>query len=459
MEQQMLFENLDEKLEDETAVITTKWLSVNFDTAITESQRLLEAYFSARSNLSAVYLLSGVGKNGEMIVKLVPCNKLEKAKNLFPTPPSCVIYSVQRRPCKSSSALSAIDRLLDLTTDALKRIVSIRWEPAIPSKAHLPIGEKQDEPLPKTALIPKLNTTGKDNMKTTDVKNFFKPVAKLPTSASTPPDVPQRAQKRPSIFANAPQPKSRGNDNEQKLEDEDEEFLSSAVSKRKRIIVESEDEDEDTPITEKPDPERDLPKKNHPNASSTGQKSLKKRPVTEVLDRENILAPDSETDSPIAKPPRKRRSKKAETVSKSVDSHNTGTVEQASPAQDLVSEKKHPIASVQATSDSDKPHRVRRQVMKTFTDEDGFMVTERVCESASEDDMEPEEKQIQQTTKSNSKHDSDFPMRSGESTYLTGAPSVGVSKTGKSAPRKLPNKTAPKQATKQASLSSFFVRA
>ena len=48
-------------------------------------------------------------------------------------------------------------------------------------------------------------------------------------------------------------------------------------------------------------------------------------------------------------------------------------------------------------------HRVKKQVSKTFVDEEGFMVTKKVMESCSESDDEPDNSDIANKTKDASK--------------------------------------------------------
>ncbi|KAF7258479.1 hypothetical protein EG68_03519 [Paragonimus skrjabini miyazakii] len=458
MEEQMIFDNLDEKLEDDASVITAKWLSIQFDYPIREAERLLSSYFEHRPHLSAVYLLNGIYADGEIVVQLVPDGKLREMESRFMSTPSRLVYSVQRQQCRSST-LASVEMLTNITSKSLKKLATIPWCPADTTRNPLVClnNAVQDSKQPISPLIPKLSAIGKDaQIKTTEVTNFFTPTPK--TTTTTVPT--KRPVKRASNFFDV-KPNKKQNSPEKIPanlstgetirntviadagdDDDDDEFLTSAVSrscavKRKRIIVESDEENEPSP---------------EPIINKSPNKSQKRKSTKE------ILVSDSETDSPA---PKSRRSRKPPANDEKAPSPNhfppSLQVKRSSP-KSFVSPKKPAAPKLDLTSRRN-PH--RRQVLKTFTDEDGFMVTEKVWEGASD------EEEISKTgppTDAVVDHSVDGGVASNvppvaavvpanTTACLTGAPTLGISKPGRTA-----KADAKRPASKQASLSSFFKR-
>ncbi|KAF6772525.1 hypothetical protein AHF37_07743, partial [Paragonimus kellicotti] len=95
-----------------------------------------------------------------------------------------------------------------------------------------------------------------------------------------------------------------------------------------------------------------------------------------------ILVADSETDSPAPKSRRSRRSPANDGKEPSPNHLPSLQVKRPSPKSSIGPKK--PAAPKLDLMDKRNPH--RRQVMKTFTDEDGFMVTEKVWEGASDEE-------------------------------------------------------------------------
>lgn len=60
----------------------------------------MAAYIQARDNLASVYLLTGISKQNDILVKLANSDQLSLAQKSFSFPPKYVVYSIQRRQCK-----------------------------------------------------------------------------------------------------------------------------------------------------------------------------------------------------------------------------------------------------------------------------------------------------------------------------------------------------------------------
>ncbi|KAF5401712.1 hypothetical protein PHET_05115 [Paragonimus heterotremus] len=469
MEEQMIFDNLDEKLEDDVSVITAKWLSIQFDYPIREAERLLSSYFEHRPHLSAVYLLNGMYTDGEIVVQLVPHGKLSEMESRFMSTPTRLVYSVQRQQCRSST-LASVEMLTSITSKSLKKLVTIPWCPADTTRNPLVClnNAVQDSKQPISPLIPKLSATSKDaQIKTTEVTNFFISTPK-PTTTTVPTKRPvkrasnffdMKSNKKQNIPDKIPAnlPTSEITQNTVVADaaadvDDDDEFLTSAVLrssavKRKRIIVESDEENE--PLCDCPSPKV---KSSEPILKKSPSKSQKRKSTKE------ILVADSETDSPA---PKSRRSRKPPVKDEKEPSPNhlpSLQVKRPSP-KSFVSPKKLAAPKLDLTGKRN-PH--RRQVMKTFTDEDGFMVTEKVWEGASDEEDISKAASSTDAVVGHSVDGGVAPnvppvaavVPSNTTACLTGAPTLGTSKPGRTA-----KTDAKRPASKQASLSSFFKRA
>lgn len=57
---------------------------------------ILNDYLRTRNHFSAVYLLSGLDPNGNVVVKMVPQSKLDEVAKEFQKPPMKIIYSIHR---------------------------------------------------------------------------------------------------------------------------------------------------------------------------------------------------------------------------------------------------------------------------------------------------------------------------------------------------------------------------
>ncbi|CAH8476863.1 unnamed protein product [Schistosoma turkestanicum] len=439
MEDQLLFENIDEKLEDEDGFITANWLSVTFDLHIDASRRLMAAYLQARENLSSVYLLTGISIQNEVLVRLADSDQLSLAKQSFSFPPKCVVYSIQRRKCKDSSSLACYDLLHNISTDKLKRLTSISWE----APCDVPSCQENQETSQKapehvdSPVLPSLATTGRnEKIKTSDFKNFFSKIQHSVQDDKTPRNCLKSINKTDVI------PKPVESTKVDNVSDEDEEFGPKATyssQKRKRIVIESDEEEkEEKKITVPNDCLSSTLFSSKANAKRENM-DIKKRRSTRSKDQLKVLASDSETDSFVMEP---TQPEKSPDDIKKVNGKTSSTL---GKYEESKTEKSSNVRS----------NRIRHQVMKTFADEDGFMVTEKGWESASDDEISklttaPSHSSADQNQKNQligqPKTDNPAP--------LTAPPTIQQTRPTKQSNKKNTNNKP--TASKQASLSSFF---
>ncbi|RTG80768.1 DNA polymerase delta subunit 3, partial [Schistosoma bovis] len=205
----------------------------------------MAAYIQARDNLASVYLLTGISKQNDILVKLANSDQLSLAQKSFSFPPKCVVYSIQRRQCKDSLSLACYDLLHNISTDQLKRLTSIPWESSsdpLPCRENQETAQKTPEHV-DSPVLPSLATSGSNKkIKTSDFKNFFSKIEKSVQDDKTLENYLATSTKNNMI----PKPVESG---KLDVSDEDEEFgLKTTYSsqKRKCIVIESDEEKEES---------------------------------------------------------------------------------------------------------------------------------------------------------------------------------------------------------------------
>ncbi|VDP49942.1 unnamed protein product [Schistosoma margrebowiei] len=436
MGDQLLFENLDEKLEDEDGFITASWLSITFDLNIDASRRLMAAYLQARDNLSSVYLLTGISKQNDILVKLANSDQLSLAQKSFSFPPKCVVYSIQRRQCKDSLSLACYDLLHNISTDQLKRLTSIPWESSsdpLSCRENQETAQKAPEHV-DSPVLPSLAASGcNKKIKTSDFKNFFSKIEKSVQDDKTLENYLATSTKNNII----PKPVESA---KLDVSDEDEEFglkTTSSSQKRKCIVIESDEEKEESSTMPK-----DCVSTNLFNSKAStklrNNDKQKKRP-TRRKDKLKVLASDSEADSFFMEP---TQSEKSPDNVKKIGVKTLSTPSKCE--ENSRTEKSSCAASL---------NRIRHQVMKTFADEDGFMVTEKGWECSSDDETSKATTAPSPCMDQNEKNERVQP-KIDNPVSLTAPPTIQQIKPPKQSNKKNTNNKP--AASKQASLSSFF---
>ncbi|CAH8513334.1 unnamed protein product [Schistosoma rodhaini] len=438
MGDQLLFENLDEKLEDEDGFITANWLSITFDLNIDASRRLMATYLQTRDNLSSVYILTGISKQNDILVKLANSDQLSLAHKSFSFPPKCVVYSIQRRKCKDSLSLACYDLLHNISTYQLKRLTSIPWES---SSGPLSCRENQEtaQKAPEhvdSPVLPSLATSGcNKKTKTSDFRNFFSKT--------------EKSVQDDKMLENYLAPNTRNDIVPKPVEsvklnvsDENEEFgLKTTYSsqKRKRIVIESDEEEEGSGTMPKDCLSTNL--LNSKASTKLRNNDIQKKRLTRGKDKLKVLASDSETDSFFMEPTQSEKS--------------PDDVKKISVKTSSTPSKCEENSRTEKSSSAARSNRIRHHVMKTFADEDGFMVTEKGWECSSDDETsKPTNATSPPCTDQNGKNERVGQPKIDNPVPLTAPPTIQQTK-----PPKQPNKknTNNKPAvSRQASLSSFF---
>ncbi|CAI2726741.1 unnamed protein product [Schistosoma spindalis] len=394
---------------------------------------LMAAYLQARDNLSSVYLLTGISKQNDILVKLANSDQLSLAQKSFSFPPKCVVYCIQRRQCKDSLSLACYDLLHNISTDQLKRLTSIPWE----SSSDPPSLRENQETAQKapehvdSPVLPSLATSGcNKKIKTSDFKNFFSKIEK-----SAPDDRTLENHLAPSTKNNIiSKPVESGKLN---VSDEDEEFgLKTTYSsqKRKCIVIESDEEKEEGSTMPKDCVSTNL--LDSKASTKLRNNGIQKKRPTRSKDKLKVLASDSEADSFFIESTQSEKS--------------PDDVKKVSVKTSSTPSKCEENSRTEKSSSAAHSNRIRHQVMKTFADEDGFMVTEKGWECSSDDETsKPTTAPSPSCMSQNEKNEGVV-----QTVSLTAPPTIQQTKPPKQSSKKnMNNKPA---ASKQASLSSFF---
>lgn len=382
----MYMENLEEYVNDEGKVVTYKWLSLNLHVHVNEAKQMLYTFVEEQKkkkiHVAATYFVSGISKSVSgcqtYTCTVIPEEELETFKNSLTSVHSIHVYSVQKAGLKDSNSLYLAD--YDCVKENLFEIHkyrSIKYGKAQPSSEakRPPVKTAQEES----------KVSGTTSSATTNSSSNAKKDAKKGGIAG--------------MFVNA---------------------ATKKTDAKKKEEVKVETNGSTTGVKADKKNQKDS-KKGAANffANHTGKKAA---PKTVEVKKEETKEEEKKVDTKSKQNGKGKRSKQA----RNGDSDDEGNkkkrrririemsesseeeMEYESPVPSPVPSPTREPSPVPDTPDKDSPkkqevsaklpqngqkHRKRRRklVPKTFMDEDGYMVTEKVWESESTDasDTEP----------------------------------------------------------------------
>jgi len=402
----MYMENLEEWILEENKVVTYKYLSRSLKVHVNVAKQMLFNFVETKKSsktplLGIVYLVSGAVENKNVEgsaddatesttqkVMLVKEKDLEEVLPKFSKVYSQHVYSVQLAEAVSQTSLYATDLFREDPAGATA-LAAIKNKNAVPREAvRIPIEVK------KAVIKKEVKVEAKKEVKKTGIEGAFAKTKKpSPKKTDSNGDVKEekpkvvekgssKASKKPAAANNianffakqAAKPKVEKT--EQKQEDEVE-----VKNEEKENIVNQRIEDESVKSA-----------KNNSSAS----KEILKSPV-----KENRKTPPKKSKKESSRDDDSKKRKRIQVMSDSEDEavededeKVEAVVEDAPPTAKLIEssdDEEIPPTPKQPTRTS-KPgrKRVKRQVDKTYVDDQGFMVTKKEYESASETDEEPE---------------------------------------------------------------------
>lgn len=393
----LYLENLEEYINDENRIVTYRWFSTNLKVHVNEAKQMLYEFVQDQrnkkdnDNLSVTYFVAGLTKLVDGQQQTHKCavvreEELEAYRHCLAVITSSHIYSVQRAKLKDSGPLYTADY------DILKqpsKYSSIKF-----SKAKLRSGAEIDSlrkaSIPQTTEPTAVKTNG------TTVSNG---------ACSKPNKGPQKATGIAAMFAKVTK-KAEEKKEDQKQEKETKCEKNTTGKKGGMMAFFSKQTDknpaEETAKSDvQPVLKQEVKKSPSPPPKKKAQaKMTKKTPRKRESDDDGVSqkkrrrirqdlfdsssdeeAVEIEDDSPVPSPTPAPAPVLASDSDKEME------------VTELIPEKGSPEKSSAGKQESGDMRRKRRrkQVPKTFMDDDGYMVTEKVWESESTDasDAEP----------------------------------------------------------------------
>jgi len=398
----MYMENLEEWILEENKVVTYKYLSRALKVHVNVAKQMLYNFVTSNKSkqlLGIVYLISGLVENEKsnddgvteacsLKVTLVKEKDLDHVVNKFSQVYSKHIYSVQLSDEVSLTSLYATD-LEVFKEDPLSStsLCSIKNKNAIPREAiRVPVEIKK--PDIKKEVKPEV----KKEVKKSGIESAFAKTKKQsPKKAVVAADEVKTTETLKSVKENkkSAAPNHIAN------------FFAKQSSKPKqeKSVVENSE-------TKSEEKENVVNERIENESTSVKSKEVPKSPGKAVL-TSTVTSPKKKNKSLGDKKKDKKAdedSKKRKRIQVMSDSEDEGVDDDEALSTENIAEEAPPTSKLIESSDDEIPptpkqatrtsrpgrRRIRRQVDKTYVDDQGFMVTKKEYESASETDDEPE---------------------------------------------------------------------
>ncbi|KAG7483845.1 hypothetical protein MATL_G00042620 [Megalops atlanticus] len=457
----LYLENIDEFVHDHNKVVTYKWLSLTLGVHVNQAKQMLYHYLdqkrkeSSGSRLHATYLVSGkCVENGNTShkVAVVREDQLEDVKSKMELTTSVHVYSIQKAALKDSGPLYSTD--YDAVKENLKncsKYSAIRCAAAVPmSPTELQRArEMAQAPPPLEREASKAVVNGHAALTSKPASKQSKGIMGMFASKSTPKtqecskEVKMEVEEDTSVVETSNSKLAAktnamsnffGKQTASKAKSSSEK--SDKVIKEEAGGTQTSSVAEEKPSSSSPKAQVDIKEEEPKSSEAEVKKSKDSRSKTKRLNPS-----DSEDEICESQKKKRRRIKKPqpdssddEVIPESPPSHNVETPT-PSPESHV---KKEPVPHTQENPGAKR--RKRRRVLKsrTFLDEEGCIVTEKVYESESYSESEDDFKV--------SKH------RPKETGPLK--PSAGKKEEEKKSQKNVAATT--NKATKQASIMGFF---
>ncbi|XP_006073360.1 DNA polymerase delta subunit 3 isoform X3 [Bubalus kerabau] len=415
MADQFYLENIDEFVTDQNKIVTYKWLSYTLGVHVNQAKQMLYDYVERKrkensgAQLHVTYLVSGsLIQNGHSChkVAVVREEKLEAVKSKLAVTASVHVYSIQKAMLKDSGPLFNTDYdILKSNLQNCSKFSAIQCAAAVP---RAPAESSSSEKLEQSDLPVSPETQASDE---------------LTTNGHGPP-VPKQSSQQPKgimgMFASKAASKAQDANKETKTEAKEvtnassvgpkapgkgnviSNFFGKAAMNKLKVNLDSEQEVKEEKKVEQPplsvtEPKLAAPvdlKKSSKKAEPVKMQQKEKR-------RKQVELSDDETKETENMKKKRRRIKLPESDSSEdeviPDSPGAYEAESPSPPPPSPSPSPEPVLKtepepppVKGSDGENKRKRKRVLKSKTFTDEEGCMVTEKVYESESCTDSEEE---------------------------------------------------------------------
>ncbi|XP_019386098.1 PREDICTED: DNA polymerase delta subunit 3 isoform X1 [Crocodylus porosus] len=413
MEDELYLDNIDEFVTDQNRVVTYKWLSYTLGVHVNQAKQMLYDYVERKrkensgAQLHVTYLVAGnLVQNGYIChkVAVVREDKLEAMKSKLATIASVHVYSIQKALLKDSGPLYNTDYdIIKTNLQNCSKFSAIHCAAAVPrtlaevSQAHTSAQIDSQAPNDmQVASVPVTNghvpSTGKQTSQ--QPKGIMGMFAAKSSSKSqdTHKETKPEIKETTGVSTASSKPPAKGNTMSN--------FFGKAAMNKLKASSESEQAKEEKEVT-KPSVPAAEPKL--PPATIVEKPGKKTEPVKiQKKDRKSrakrVDLSDNEEEKETENLKKKRRRIK-QPQSDSSDNEADGPAssmsqEDSAPAPSPEPPPKAGLepASTEVKASTGGKKRKRRRVLKskTFLDDEGCMVTEKVYESESCTDSEEE---------------------------------------------------------------------
>uniref|UniRef100_A0A9L0JWJ1 DNA polymerase delta subunit 3 n=1 Tax=Equus asinus TaxID=9793 RepID=A0A9L0JWJ1_EQUAS len=412
MADQLYLENIDEFVTDQNKIVTYKWLSYTLGVHVNQAKQMLYDYVERKrkensgAQLHVTYLVSGsLIQNGHSChkVAVVREDKLEAVKSKLAVTASIHVYSIQKAMLKDSGPLFNTDYdILKSNLQNCSKFSAIQCAAAVP---RTPAESSSSEKFEQTNLQMSSETQASNEL----TANGHGP----PTSKQT----SQQPKGIMGMFASKAASKLQDANKETKTEAKEvtnassagnkapgkgnamSNFFGKAAMNKLKVNLDSEQAVKEEKIVEQPPVSVTEPKLAAPAGL---KKSTKKAEPVKMQQKEKkrgkrVELSDDETKETENMKKKRRRIKLPESDS-SEDEDSPGAYEAESPSpppppspspEPVLKTEPEP-SSIKSSNGENKRKRKRVLKSKTFVDEDGSIVTEKVYESESCTDSEEE---------------------------------------------------------------------
>eukprot|EP00112_Aurelia_sp_Birch-Aquarium-sp1_P013940 Seg2982.2 transcript_id=Seg2982.2/GoldUCD/mRNA.D3Y31 product="DNA polymerase delta subunit 3" protein_id=Seg2982.2/GoldUCD/D3Y31 len=446
-EDELYLENLDEFVNDENKIVTYKWLSSTLKVPANKSKEMLQSFAKLQSTkgcqLNLTFLLGGkptIGDNkqGYKFV-IVKEEHLEETRKKFSQVTCCHVYSIQKSKLQNFNILHGVD--VDTVKSSLFELKNWSGIYCPEAKQNEDFASKRRQANHENASIPNGCHDTKAPKKDAPESTQKKEVPSKPASSSG------KQVTSASFFGsstnkkkNTAEPKSEKNEKpssdkstekaketNQKSEKKEISFFGKPIQDRKKAKetpkekekkteakAEPQNNDEDMDVdveddfesfikTSKGEEVTSKAKDEKKTSSNKGEKR-KKEETFEALEFEETTEVKLKKEKERKKESKKESKKGQSKISKK---------EEKSPSNEE-KEKEEPAPKSESTvievAEDNKPkekRRIRRKVLKskTYMNDEGYMVTEKVYESESaSEESEPEDATKKPTKQTNPVH-------------------------------------------------------
>ncbi|KAM9170753.1 DNA polymerase delta subunit 3 isoform 1-T1 [Pangshura tecta] len=409
MEDELYLENIDEFVTDQNRIVTYKWLSFTLGVHVNQAKQMLYDYVERKrkensgAQLHVTYLVAGnLIQNGHIChkVAVVREDKLEAMKSKLATLASVHVYSIQKAMLKDSGPLYNTDYdIVKTNLQNCSKFSAIRCAAAVPRTSaevsqvqmsaqadsqtpndthainvptvngHVLSAAKQPSPQPK-GIMGMFAT--KSASKSQDTNKETKPESKESSTATT---INSKVSPKGSAMSN---------------------FFGKAAMNKLKVGSECEQPKEGKTVAT---PSVSVMEPKSPPSATVEKPGKKMEPVKiQQKDKRSrakrMAMPDNEEKEDENLKKKRRRIKRPQSDSSEDEDVSVSPTPQEAkpplPSPEPALKIELEPASTEASTGGKKRKRKRVLKSKTFVDEEGCMVTEKVYESESCTDSEEE---------------------------------------------------------------------